>query len=487
NSDGAIVLGNAAGGLLRVSAAGGQPAALTTPDASRSHRWPSFLPDGNHFLYLAGPPWKLYAGSLDSSEPREIMSVDTKVLYSPPGYLLFVRQGNLMAQPFDAARLTLTGDAFPVAENVRTGGGNARAAFSVSENGVLTYRTGGTAGNNQLAWFDRSGKRLDVLGPVEDFRGIHLAPDEKRVAVHRHEGEAGGDIWIIEQLRGTMSRFTFNSALHHTTPLWSPDGTRMAFTVHRNTPGDIYIKSTSGAGSEELVFESKENKLPRSWSADGRFILFENTDPKTQSDLWVLPTTGDRKPFVFLQTEFNEMHAQFSPDGRWVAYTSNESGARQEVYVQSFPPSRGKWLVSTNGGAWPHWSRNGKELFFLGPDQKLFVVDVKVGATTLDVGIPKPLFETQTVGGANHPYCVSNDAQRFLITSVEMESSQPITVLLLARPRGRARVELERATRSVSLANTSGSTLIATSRSSLVSCARYTSPIPPAPSRAETS
>jgi Tol biopolymer transport system component len=360
------------------------------------------------------------------------VSTDTKALYSAPGYILFVRQGILMAQAFDAARLQLTGESFPIAENVRTGGPNGRSAFSVSDNGILTYRTGSSQNSLEMAWFDRSGKQIGPVGQPGDWRGTALSPDEKRLAVHRHE-TAGGDIWLLDFLRSdAATRFTFDAATHYSSPVWSPDGNRIAY----NGGQDIYVRGSSGGGNEELWVKSGTLKMPMSWSSDGRFILYEDTDPKTKTDLWILPTTGDHKPEPYLQTEFNETKGHFSPDGKWVVYTSDESG-KMEIYVQTFPRTANKWRVSTNGGALPLWRKDGKEIFFFTGDRKLWSVDVKAGTANFEAGVPRFLFEsrvysTNTGNNSPIPYAVSGDGQRFLITSQPADGtvSEPITVSL---------------------------------------------------------
>ena len=337
-----------------------------------------------------------------------------------------------MAQPFDAAQLKLAGDAFPLAEGLRTNTALGRSAFSVSDNGVLSYRLGNSGTNNELVWFDRAGKRLVVAGQPSDHRGIALSPDQKQIAVHRHDN-AGGDVWLVDLARDdALTRFTFNPAQHYSSPLWSSDGTRVAFTA--GNAGTIYHKTSNGAGAEEVLLKSEQQPLLWSLSNDGKFILYEITDPKTKVDLWVMPLTGDRKPSPFLQTEFNERHAQFSTDGRWVAYSSDESG-KPEVYVQSFPTASGKWKISTNGGSLPRWRKDGKEIFFVTPDRKLWSVAVRSAQAAFEAAVPNLLFESRITAPSSNffPYDVSADGQRFLITSTPGEggaSAEPLTVIL---------------------------------------------------------
>jgi len=439
NRDGVIVVTlSPLSTLYRVSAAGGAPTSLTMLDASRKetfHAHPRFLPDGRHFLYYANSGQSenrgIFVGSLDSKETKRLISTDAHAAYSPPGYLLFLRERMLMAQGFDADRLELTGEPFPVAEQVDRFTGAHLGLFSVSETGVLVYRSG-TAENVQLAWFDRGGKQLGTVGPPGAYFNPWLSPDEKRVAVTRDDPQVGtADIWLIELARGTPTRFTFGPSVN-ITPIWSPDGSRIVFSTNRDGPMTLYQRAASGAGNDEALLKSDHPKAPNDWSADGRFILYQDRDPKTNRDLWVLPLSGDQKPFPFLQTEFDEFQGQFSPDGKWIAYTSNESGTWQ-VYVRSFPPSGGKWQVSTAGGAQPQWRRDGRELYYISPDRKLMAVEVKGDGSTFEVGVPKVLFELRVPGipGPRNYYVAAAAGRRFLVTSVLEEATpQPISVVL---------------------------------------------------------
>jgi serine/threonine protein kinase len=424
--------------LYRVSASGGVPTPVTTLDESRqetSHKFPQFLPDGKHFLYLVqsaqGENTAVYAGALDSKENKRLVSTRARAAYTPPGYLLFLRERTLMAQPFNADKLLLTGEPFPLAEQVGFNSVLGLANFSVSDNGVLTHMGGSIAGGRP-GLYDRGGKLLNAVGPAGEYFNIFFSPDEKRVAAAISDPLSGArDIWLLDIARGTPTRFTFDPA-EDFLPIWSPDGSRIVFASDRDGAGNLYQKSASGAGNEELLFKTNERKWPSDWSRDGRFIIYTNLSQKTKADLWVLPMTGEQKPAPFLQSMFNEDHARFSPDGHFIAYASDESG-RFEVYVQTFPASGGKWLVSANGGAQPRWRRDGKELFFIAPDRKLMAVDVKLEGSTFEAGVPKVLFQTRVAGYPNprNVYEVSADGQRFLIiTPLEEATSTPITVVV---------------------------------------------------------
>lgn len=437
NREGVIVFApNREGVLARVSAAGGIPAAATALDRQRQetgHAWPQFLPDGRHFLYLALSGQRenrvLYVGSLGSEGPRRVLKTEVRAAYTP-GYLLFLQQGTLMAQRFNPDRFRLIGEPVAVAEGVAYNSFNGRNTFTVSENGVLVYRTGRLGGlpTSELVWFDRGGKRIgSVEGPGLYLRPA-LSPDGKRIAVERLDPQTGSiDIWLVDQARSTVLRLTFGAS-NQTHPVWSPDGSRIVFASDRDGTSNLYQKTSSGAGSEELLLQSDTAKYVTDWSPDGRFIAYESQDPKTGTDLWVLPLFGDRKPIPFLQTEFNEGQGQFSPDGRWMAYVSDESG-RREVYVQTFPASGGKWQISAAGGAYPRWRRDGKELFYIAAGQKLMAVAVQTDST-FQAGRPQALFEPRFFQPII-PYTVSADGQRFLVnTPIEEDNSSPVTVVL---------------------------------------------------------
>jgi Tol biopolymer transport system component len=348
--------------------------------------------------------------------------------YAARGYLLFVRERTLVAQRLDVENLELTGEGFPIAEAV--GVYNAvSSTFSVSDNGVLAHTSGigGVGSERQLAWFDRAGRLVARVGAPIPIADVALSPDQRRAAVQW----SASDIRVVDLLRGGVpSRLTFNVSVEDF-PVWSPDGNRILYTSTAGGGQNMYSKLSSGAGSEDDVSKSATVKRPTDWSRD--FILYEDDDPKRQADLWVLPLVGDRKPMPFLQTPFSEQQGRFSPDGKWIAYVSNESGT-PEVYVQSFPSSGGKWLVSTGGGVTPRWRRDGKELFYLAPDRKIMSLDVRTGGTTFEYGSAKALFEAPVDAvstTATNRYDVSADGQRFLVNaSVENATSTPITIVV---------------------------------------------------------
>jgi serine/threonine protein kinase/Tol biopolymer transport system component len=452
NRDDVILFATNFSPLQRVSASGGAPTPVTILDTASGevhHMWPTFLPDGRHFLYHAtgsrtGGPFDargIYVGTLGSNERKLLIEGGSNAQYAE-GHLLFLRQNTLLAQPFDAERRELTGEAVPLAEQIETDPGLPQiGAFSVSAGGVLAYQVRASQSRSQLVWFDRTGRQLGVLGDQAHYVGPELSPDGGRAAVAvRDPATETRDIWLFDLARGVRARFTF-AMTHESWPAWSPDGRRIVFMSGREGSYDLYEKASSGTGTEQLLLHDSLNKRPTSWSADGRFILYHTGEstPQTRQDLWALPLFGEQKPFPFLQTRFSESMGRFSPDGRWVAYQSDESG-RMEVYVAPFPTPSGKWQISTNGGRLPRWRSDGREIYYQALDNKLVAVEVKAAATAFEVGAARPLFTIQP-GGGYIAWATSLDGQRFLVnTVVEETTAAPITLVInwtagLSRPR----------------------------------------------------
>ena len=418
-------------GLYSVPSAGGAIAtSATTLDTSRNEtgqRYPEFLPDGRHFLYMSrGTSTAIYLGSVDSKETKKLVDTNFRAVFVPPGYLLYINNGALLAQAFDPKSLELSGEAAQVVADVGTVSGGY-ASFSASESGVLAYRTFGAL-SAQFAWFDRNGKNLGSVGESGSYTEFTLSPDEKRAAVKK-AFTAGGDtdIWLLELSRGIFSRLSPDpspkSEAH-----WSPDGRQLTFrTVQKNRNG-IY-RRTLDTGEEELLLESASNETPtpKDWSRDGRFIVW--IDISTQQDLRLLPLFGDRKSKLLTETPSREERPQFSPDVRWIAYNSDESG-NWEVYVQPFPGPGEKVRISTNGGVQANWRADGRELFYQTLDGSLMAAPLKPG-TKVEAGIPRPLFRTPiVVDPVRHQYAVSADGQRFLVLApVGGQATAPITIV----------------------------------------------------------
>ncbi len=415
--------------IRSVLATGGVPVAELRQDSTNFYGWPLFLPDGRHFFINRGRAsnFELAVGELGSGKAKRLGARVSRVEYSADGYVLFVRDRTLMAQGFDPRRLELRGEPFPVAEPLATTPFGL-AFFSVSDNGVLAYRSTGLA-SGRLVWLDRAGKEIETVGPSADYRAPALSPDGKRIAVRRRDAQtANPDVWIIEPARGTVTRFTYDPG-GDGNPLWSADGSQIVFSSDRGGVADLYLKAASGLGEDTLLVHSSAGKTPDDWSRDGKYLVYGEFSPQTNTDIYLLPLTGDRKPVVFLKTPFGEGRSQFSPDGRWIAYNSDESG-RNEVYVRSFQGPPGKWQVSTAGGLEPHWRGDGNELFFISPDQRLMAVDIKPAAS-FEAGIPKELFPVRVqFQGVRNTFVPAPDGQRFLILKPDDESLAPTTVVL---------------------------------------------------------
>jgi len=427
------------GALLRVSSAGGVPTEVTTLDPATgetNHRFPFFLPDGRHFLYTAstGPccpaakPSTIRVGSLDPTDAAVTLfkGVESSVSYAS-GHVLFARDQTLMAQAFDLDARQLSGDAFPLAEDVSPDGTRYLGA-SVSGNGTLVYAHGRSPAARQLTWFDRAGRALGTLGEAAPYMSLALSPDESRVAVAQETGNPPNvDIWLIDLVRNVPSRQTVD--LGTESPVWSPDGTHIAFASQRSGKASLRQKLINATAGDELLLEGP-GITPTDWSSDGRFIVYADRS-SGNADLWVLPLFGDRRPFPLVRTSFEETLAVFAPDGRWIAFTTNEAGQRN-VYVQAFPGTNGKTQVSRDGGSQPVWRADGKELFYLGVDGTLMAVPFDANRQS-PPGVPQALFRTAApIFGSSHgQYAVTKDGQRFLVNATPQQSSEaPLTVVL---------------------------------------------------------
>lgn len=444
NQDGVILFGS--GGVIqRVLAAGGDATPLTSLDPSAGeteHLGPSFLPDGRHFLYTAiSDESALYVGSLDSPQRTRLFAADGKALYAEPGYIVFNRADALFAQPFDPDRLELTGEAIRIEDGLTLlqvvtqlhSPSMARwANFAVSQTGVLAFKVGGDAAPAAtngpapeariLEWRDRNGQAT-VVGPTEAYAGIDLSPDGRSVALHAHEAD-GGDVWTFNFDQGRMQRLTFDASQHNASPIWSPDGERIAFASQRNNRWGLYVRQADGTGDETLVFESEAVKMPMSWSPEGLVVFWQN------GDVWAVAADGEADPFQILDSEFAELYPTVSPAGGWIAYQSNETG-RPEIYVKQFPDGPTKRQVSVEGGQFPRWRADGQELYYNVPGTGMLAVSIDIDGASIQPGIPQVLFQ---LGGnptlaANHStyhrYAVSADGQRFLVSRPASGNANP--------------------------------------------------------------
>ena len=437
------------GPLRTVAATGGESSPLTTVEPGENHRFPVFLPDGRHFLYtsVGGSSPGIYLASLDDVDGRRLLADASSVHFAPApvvgslAHLLFIRDENVMAQPFDTGRLELTGDPFLLLEDVPYADDGA-VEISVSDNRILSYRSGSNREtDSRFTWFDRSGNAISHEGPVGPAAAAALSPDEEAIAVTRRPpGSWTSDLYLRDLTRGIENRLTFHNAVDvATNAVWSPESRRIAFSANPGGTFDLYWKETRSSDPAVLLLETENPKYVSDWSRDGRYVLYTELDPETGADLWYLPLEREgaesevlaSEPVVFLQTEFLESAGQLSPDGRWIAYLSTESGER-DVYVRPFPTGAGKWKISNGASVQPRWSPDGSELFYLtGPSSRQTVMSAAVttpgspasgGPPIFDTDAPEPLFDVQA--NAFHPatgtffYSVSVDGQRFLVNHV---------------------------------------------------------------------
>jgi eukaryotic-like serine/threonine-protein kinase len=439
--DGTIVFsGGRNEGLSRVLATGGHPESPTAPDSKRgdtSHRWPYFLPDGRHLVYFATPntgdTGALFFASVDGKENRLLVEDASNGAFSA-GRLLFVRNGVLFAQPFDAERGRLEGSPALVVEGVQTSfWGTHRALFSVSADGTLVFAPVPPFRRSTLSWFDRAGRRSEAVGGAQSYSVVALSPDSKRVVAGIADPSANhSDLWVMDLGKGSRSRLTYGSGWTWS-PVWSPDSSRVAYVRRGRKGEEIYVRDASGSAPEELLLDASDigaGVALTDWSPDGSTLAFSVWRPKTGSnfDVWVLPLSGERKARPFVETKADETSPVFSPDGKWIAYQSGESG-RNEIYAQPYPGPGGKVQVSTEGGSGPSWPRNGKDLTFLGPGMKLLASEVQT-RPAWDAAAPRPIFSdlnpSEILCGDQ-----ASDGQRMLAcVAVSRTSSEGVRLVL---------------------------------------------------------
>ena len=426
--------------LLKVSAQGGPTSPATVLDQTKhtTHRWPWFLPDGKHFIYLATnhlggvrqETSGIYFASVDNPQARMLVTTDAAGQYSS-GYLLFRANNALVAQPFDPESGKLSGSPAPVVSNVRFDSGVWRGIFAVSQNGVLIYQAGNNAtSGTQLTWFDRSGK---ILGQVGDREGlmydVHISPDGKRVAFAA--GNPFPSLWTIDLQRGTKTRITFDQEAI-SLPSWSPDGQRILF--HAGSPngglGVIRSKNSDGTGEEEVLAGTPHPFYYPAWTPDEKYITYVMTDGYEPRSLWRQSVVPNSQPEIILRppsAQSNLYQAAVSPDGHWVAYVSDESG-ENNLYITSFPDAKGKWRVSDNGGSYPVWNKNGKEIFFKSLTDDYFSAAVSIKGNVVEAGTPKHLFHA-AVPAIGMAFDVAPDGQRLLVNLSQSESTAPLIIV----------------------------------------------------------
>jgi eukaryotic-like serine/threonine-protein kinase len=425
--------------IWQVSASGGTPQVLTTLDSANgeeSHRWPELLPGGNALLFTVGREggWadaEIVVQRLDTSERRVLVRGGTYAHYLPTGHLVYLRQGSLMAIPFDLARLDVSGTAVPVLEGISQNPSSGAPRMSISSNGSLAYLPA-TFGENldaaTLVWVDRKGIVQPLKAPPHPYLFARLSPDGRRVAVGI--SAPNSNIWVFDNSGESLTRLTFEGS--NAFSVWAAGGSRILYGSHRAGPRNLFWKASDGSGVEERLTTSRHSQNATSTSPDGKLLTLTELDPDTGGgDIWVLPLEGDRKPQPFLKTPAFEGGATFSPDGRWLAYTSNESG-NYEVYVQPFPATGAKWQVSSGGGSLPVWARNGRELFFLDNNQRKLLATEISTQPAFSASKPRELFEFQRVTGIAPPsyaiYDVSPDGERFLVAQHNEPPPEPTPI-----------------------------------------------------------
>jgi eukaryotic-like serine/threonine-protein kinase len=417
--DGTIVFApTATSPLSQVSAEGGSPRTLTMLDIKKgetAHRWPSHVPGAHAIMFTVSPAdggWdesEIAVQSLDTGSRHMLLRGGANARYVPTGHLVYVRAATLNAVSFDRDRLAVAGDPIPVVDGILTSESSLAAHFAFSSIGTLVYvpaSVGDAA--RRLVWVDRSGASVPLPTPARPYSLPRLSPDGRHI-VAQVEG-INNEIWLWDTARAALTRLTLEGSSSQ--PVWSPDGKTLTFNAVRGNTQGLFEKAIDGSAKEERL-GSTASGVPHSWSPDGQWLSFHTATPTTRRDLWLLPRDGDRTPRLLLGTPHDERVAMFSPDGKWLAYLSDESG-REEVYVQAFPSSGGRWQVSTDGGSEPVWARSGRELFYRSGNT-LMSVDIEA-KPTFSAGVPKRLFESRfvsNVGRAN--YDVSVDGKQFLM------------------------------------------------------------------------
>ena len=416
-----------------VDAAGGEPRDATElREGETGHRFPVWLSDGR-FLYLARARAgeeadRIRVGSVEGSDDdRELLAAASNAV-PVSGRLLFIREGNLMAQPFDTTSAKLMGDAVPIADDILYISGARLGVFSASRNGVLVFQGGSVDTETELVWFDREGTEIDQLGDGVRHRDIQLSPDGRFAAAEILDDQSGAsDVWVYDLARRLRTRFTFDPTMDWW-PVWSPDGSRLAFSSIRDGSNNLWVKEVGGADEEQLLFKDDEAELgAAAWSPDGRHLVFARFNTQDW-DIYALDLESDEATAV-IASSFREWLPELSPDGRWLAYASTESG-RPEVYVTTFPDPGRRWQVSTAGGEFPRWGGDGSELFFVAPDGHLMAAEIDGRSDTLIVGELESLFSWPRASGFRYPYAVASGDDRFLVNrAVSSEQAFPLTLV----------------------------------------------------------
>jgi len=431
--DDVILIGSFRGPLMKVNANGGEPVPLKLQKDENGQRWPWFLPDGRHFLYLSASGSFVPTATNRAIRYSDLEGNGRVVLRenSNPEYaggnLVYVKDGALVGMPFDAASGETRGTPVLLENNVHFRAGFGRGYFDVGS-GVLAYTI---TQPETLAWVDRKGSGATQIGRVgeltSELTSFDIAPDGKSAVVEiANERSGNGELWLLDLGRQVTTRLTTDDASWNWAPIWSADGRAVYFSSTRSGISDLY-EHPMGNNEEHMLLSGTKRLAPLDVSRDGKYLLYEDLDPSSAADLWILPLSGDRKPFPYIKTNYMETSARFSSDGRWVAYVSNESG-NYEIYVQSFPTPGQAIRISSDGGLDPRWRRDGREIYFVSSDGRFMAADVKTDGG-FSAGLPKPLFRfSGTVETTRRSYWPSPDGQRFLVMKMSNDSAAQIQV-----------------------------------------------------------
>ena len=423
--------------IHRVPAGGGESTPITEVDGEvhNSHRHPRFLPDGRHYLFLARGGTEeqsaLMLGSIDDATVREVVKTPTNAQYSQ-GWLLYTRGATLMAQPFDTDRLELEGEATPLVEGILTASSAALAIFSTSDTGLLAYNSGELSPEVPLEWVDRSGDTLSTIGEPAVFGPIALSPDGSRAISVIFDSGGIGNLWLTDVETGLRSRFTFETLTNFGLG-WSPSGDAVIYSALHNSRFEVNRKSVLGVGETELLVDREEDLILCGVSPDERSILVHQTRPGTNRDLMVLSIDGTGEAIPFRQTEADERCGAFSPDGNWVAYTSNESG-RYEIYVTPFPGPGRQWQISDQGGLFPQWRADGREIVYTRVNGELMAAEVRIGTDSLQLGGQRLLFQIHPPRPDGTSFSLAPDGEKLLVWSNRQRNSETVVNLVVNWP-----------------------------------------------------
>jgi serine/threonine protein kinase/Tol biopolymer transport system component len=438
--NGTILYGpNPALGLWTVPESGGPGQSFSKPDPivhSPNRRWPQFLPDGKHFICFARSDVSaaesgIFAGSLDGSPLKLILHTDSSAIYAPPGYLLFIQGGVLVAQKFDLRALSVSGEPFPLAQHAEVNAIVYRGILTASNTGLLVYGTGsGQQGSYSIHWTDREGKILGTIGDPAEYSDPRISHDGQKLAVSIDTGEGGNNIWVFDLVHGTRNRVTFGNGIN-AGATWSPDDKSLIFSSGRGGTYQLYQQPADGSGEAKRLTDSTTTEVAGFWSRDGKYLAYTVPSPGSgYSQIWLLPFADGAKPYPFIQGSYDVLNPSISPDSKWMAFSSNETG-HDEVYVVPLAGGPGKWQISSGGGIEPRWSATGNEISYISPDGDLMLADIKSASNSIAVGNVAKLFHIGEISALNiFRYDFPPDGKRFLVMSVGAQAhSDPLTIV----------------------------------------------------------